>query len=107
MTSAAAPITTPTPSPPTAANPVLVGGATMIQMPRRSVTRFFIPLIDVLTLLFCIFLLMPMVRPAEGVSAAHDQERLRQLEEEVARLRKQGQTLTPQEEEELKRLRQL
>ena len=30
----------------------------MIQMPRRSVTRFFIPLIDVLLLLFCIFLLM-------------------------------------------------
>jgi hypothetical protein len=30
----------------------------MIQMPRRSVTRFFIPLIDVLILLFCIFLLM-------------------------------------------------
>ena len=33
----------------------------MIQMPRRSVTRFFIPLIDVLILLFCIFLLMPLV----------------------------------------------
>jgi len=35
----------------------------MIQIPRRSVTRFFIPLIDVLTLLFCIFLLMPLIRP--------------------------------------------
>jgi len=33
----------------------------MIHMPQRSVTRFFIPLIDVLLLLFCIFLLMPMV----------------------------------------------
>jgi benzoyl-CoA reductase/2-hydroxyglutaryl-CoA dehydratase subunit BcrC/BadD/HgdB len=31
----------------------------MIVMPRRSVTRFFIPLIDVLLLLFVIFLLMP------------------------------------------------
>lgn len=30
----------------------------MIHMPRRSVTRFFIPLIDVLILLFCIFLLL-------------------------------------------------
>jgi chromatin segregation and condensation protein Rec8/ScpA/Scc1 (kleisin family) len=30
----------------------------MIQMPKRSVTRFFIPLIDVLILLFCIFLLL-------------------------------------------------
>jgi hypothetical protein len=39
----------------------------VIEMPRRSVTRFFIPLIDVLTLLFCIFLLMPLVKaPAES-----------------------------------------
>ena len=36
----------------------------MIELPRRSVTRFFIPLIDVLTLLFCIYLLMPIVKPA-------------------------------------------
>jgi hypothetical protein len=33
----------------------------VIKLPRRSVTRFFIPLIDVLILLFCIFLLMPFV----------------------------------------------
>ena len=33
----------------------------MIVAPRRSVTRFFVPLIDVLILLFCIFLLMPFV----------------------------------------------
>ncbi len=32
----------------------------MIHMPHRSVTRFFIPLIDVLLLLFGIFLLMPI-----------------------------------------------
>lgn len=39
-------------------------------MPRRSVTRFFIPLIDVLILLFCIFLLMPFVSSTpEGESA--------------------------------------
>ena len=36
----------------------------MIHMPHRSVTRFFIPLIDVLLLMFGIFLLMPMVKPA-------------------------------------------
>jgi hypothetical protein len=45
----------------------------MIQFPRRSVTRFFIPLIDVLTLLFCIFLLMPMVKEsgeAQGPASA-------------------------------------
>ena len=33
----------------------------MILPPRRSVTRFFIPLIDVLILLFCMFLLLPFV----------------------------------------------
>lgn len=37
----------------------------MIHMPRRSVTRFFIPLIDVLLLLFCIFLLMEFDTHAE------------------------------------------
>lgn len=43
----------------------------MIQLPRRSVTRFFIPLIDVLTLLFCIFLLMPFYKaPAEDANPA-------------------------------------
>jgi len=33
----------------------------MIERPKRSVTRFFVPLIDVMILLFCIFLLMPFV----------------------------------------------
>jgi hypothetical protein len=42
----------------------------MIQFPRRSVTRFFIPLIDVLTLLFCIFLLMPMIKPVGEATEA-------------------------------------
>src|SRR5438874_10975682 len=37
----------------------------MIHMPRRSVTRFFIPLIDVLLLLFGIFLLMPIASETE------------------------------------------
>jgi hypothetical protein len=40
----------------------------MITMPRRSVTRFFIPMIDVLTLLFCMFLLMPIIRENELLS---------------------------------------
>jgi hypothetical protein len=43
----------------------------VIKTPRRSVTRFFIPLIDVLILLFCIFLLMPFVSgpPTEAPDA--------------------------------------
>ena len=40
----------------------------MIRPPHRSVTRFFIPLIDVLTLLFCIFLLLPYVTPTDAES---------------------------------------
>jgi hypothetical protein len=40
----------------------------VITMPRRSVTRFFIPMIDVLTLLFCMFLLMPIMRENESLS---------------------------------------
>lgn len=37
----------------------------MIEMPRRSVTRFFIPLIDVMILLFCMFLLLPIFRESD------------------------------------------
>jgi hypothetical protein len=61
----------------------------MIQLPKRSVTRFFIPLIDVLTLLFCIFLLMPMVKSGseaatnspEPAIAPFTAEERRELEE--------------------------
>jgi len=66
----------------------------MIQLPRRSVTRFFIPLIDVLTLLFCIFLLMPVVQPADedqdsAASPADEAARQRKIEmiKELQRLR--------------------
>jgi biopolymer transport protein ExbD len=38
----------------------------MIHMPHRSVTRFFIPLIDVLLLLFSIFLIMPALSEEKG-----------------------------------------
>jgi hypothetical protein len=79
----------------------------MIQMPRRSVTRFFIPLIDVLTLMFCIFLIMPMVKPAEERSAfnalAAREERIRQLEQE---LKKQGKGLNKEQQKELEKLRE-
>jgi DNA repair exonuclease SbcCD ATPase subunit len=46
----------------------------MIQMPHRSVTRFFIPLIDVLLLLFSIFLLMPAFEGAEGKAKKSEEE---------------------------------
>jgi hypothetical protein len=53
----------------------------MIQLPRRSVTRFFIPLIDVLTLLFCIFLILPMIKggtPAGDAAGADSNAATRQ-----------------------------
>lgn len=72
----------------------------MITLPRRSVTRFFIPLIDVLILLFCAFLLMPFSsrvdagakgeerrkRLLELASTRRNEER-RQVDEEIRRLR--------------------
>ena len=54
-------------------------------MPRRSVTRFFIPLIDVLTLLFCIFLMMPVVKKSSEAEAS-DAARSDQLDVREARL---------------------
>src|SRR5437763_5994872 len=82
----------------------------MIRLPRRSVTRFFIPLIDVLLLLFCIFLLMPLVKggnegPADDSEVA-PRDRLRKLEEEVARLRRQVRDTPEDVRAELDKLRQ-
>jgi hypothetical protein len=65
----------------------------MIQFPRRSVTRFFIPLIDVLILLFCIFLLMPMVKPRDEPSA------LEKLSTELAGVQAQRDRLLAEKKE--------
>jgi hypothetical protein len=81
----------------------------MLQMPRRSVTRFFIPMIDVLTLLFCIYLLMPMIgEPGDAAEAARQRERderLRELERELAKKGPEGGELTEQLRAEIERLR--
>ncbi|VTT99473.1 unnamed protein product [Gemmataceae bacterium] len=63
----------------------------MILSPRKSVTRFFIPLIDVLILLFCIFLLMPFVSgpdPVEPGPAAKDKAAEPALPEDVTQLQR-------------------
>src|SRR5689334_13224372 len=79
----------------------------MIQMPRRSVTRFFIPLIDVLTLLFCIFLLMPLVKGSdEDGGATTPQEEIDRLRAEVARLKGEREDTPEQLRKELEQLRQ-
>ncbi len=67
----------------------------MITMPRRSVTRFFIPMIDVLTLLFCMFLLMPVFRQNEVLSQqeAAGQAETDDLKKEISARRKELQDL--------------
>jgi hypothetical protein len=80
----------------------------MIVLPKRSVTRFFIPLIDVLTLMFCIFLLMPVLEKAESSSGADKSAmavQLAQLQDELARIRAQGAD-TRVLQEQLEKLRQ-
>jgi hypothetical protein len=87
----------------------------MIEVPRRSVTRFFIPLIDVLILLFCIYLLLPIVGPpgeaaeggtdpaGEALDAAGKRE-LARLRQEVRELRR-SPSLPEAERQELERIR--
>jgi hypothetical protein len=93
----------------------------MIQFPRRSVTRFFIPLVDVMILLFSMFMLMPIVQKAaeggqEGTerSAEDLHEDKKALERELKRrtdeLKRLQKLVKPQEDlaklkEELERLR--
>jgi hypothetical protein len=76
----------------------------MIRLPQRSVTRFFIPLIDVLTLLFCIFLVLPLADPSAEADPASE-ERLRSLEQEVQQLRQARGEVPERLRAELERLR--
>ncbi len=80
----------------------------MIQLPQRSVTRFFIPLIDVLTLLFCIFLVLPLAKEPDDTSAdvAALEARLRQKEEELEQIRASGRDLPRELRDEIEKLRQ-
>ena len=68
----------------------------MIPTPRHSVTRFFVPMIDVLTLLFCIFLLMPYVKPTEepGEKAAGNVADPAAMRREMDRLRRERDALS-------------
>jgi hypothetical protein len=82
----------------------------MIHMPRRSVTRFFIPLIDVLLLLFCIFLLLPQFKEEEldkkAQSAFELADTVTSLEYEIDRLTREMKKydLLPASKEELESL---
>ena len=79
----------------------------MIRKPHRSVTRFFIPLIDVLILLFCIFLLMPFVsKPDEGANPSEAPPAMRDpsLPDDVEKLQ-QELSIALRRVEELKKQR--
>lgn len=65
----------------------------MIRLPQRSVTRFFIPLIDVLLLLFCVFLLMPL---ANEDDLKRSQDSTQNLTEDVDALEREIQQLREQ-----------
>jgi hypothetical protein len=80
----------------------------MIEMPRRSVTRFFIPLVDVMMLMFCIFLLMPAVQPGKGYKgdpSLGGGDEVARLRREVERLRHEGQGRLQDLQEGLEHLR--
>jgi hypothetical protein len=71
----------------------------MIQMPRRSVTRFFIPLIDVMTLMFCIYLLMPLMKSAGSGEGSAAEENVDQLKAEIEKLKVENAQLKRDREE--------
>ena len=77
----------------------------MLDMPRRSVTRFFIPLIDVLTLLFCVFLVMPLAKSSNEDAAPSTAEELKKLQAELDRLRSIGADEPEKVRKELEELR--
>ncbi len=76
----------------------------MITPPRRSVTRFFIPLIDVLILLFCIFLLMPFVSTPAADDGTKPAAKAPELPTDVAQLQKQLAATQKERDEAQKRL---
>lgn len=77
----------------------------MIEQPHRSVTRFFIPLIDVLILLFCIFLLMPYVQtPEVAPKPPEAPANVEELARDVLALRKERDRLIEERARALDRL---
>jgi hypothetical protein len=76
----------------------------VITPPRRSVTRFFIPLIDVLILLFCIFLLMPFVSTPAADDAGKPEVKAPELPTNVQELQKQLAAAQKERDEAAKRL---
>jgi hypothetical protein len=77
----------------------------MLEMPRRSVTRFFIPLIDVLTLLFCVFLVMPLAKGTGDDPTQNSAEELKKLQAELDRLHGLGADQPEKIRKELEELR--
>src|SRR5919108_4952232 len=81
----------------------------MLRMPQRSVTRFFIPMIDVLTLLFCIYLLMPLAGGPDSAQAElrarEEQFRREQRLRELEHKQKAGEELSEEARKKFEELR--
>jgi hypothetical protein len=84
----------------------------MIRLPRRSVTRFFIPMIDVLTVLFCMFLLMPIIQEnaaisdPDGIDPQKSPDELRSELLELSREQDRAKTILLELEKKQRQLRQ-
>lgn len=67
----------------------------MIEQPKRSITRFFVPMVDVMILLFSIFLLMPVLQHGGEANEGRQTElTLEELLKEHQQLKKEVTTLT-------------
>lgn len=73
----------------------------MIETPKRSVTRFFIPLIDVLILLFGVLIVLPVseqrnaiaVETEDGKSEQVGEQQIRNFKEQIKKLEKELEDL--------------
>jgi biopolymer transport protein ExbD len=79
----------------------------MIERPKRAVTRFFVPLIDVLILLFCIFLLMPFTQVPTEELLINPPDSDQQKKKDTEELPKDVQTLQRELEKARRELSQL
>lgn len=79
----------------------------MITTPRKAVTRFFVPLIDVLILLFCIFLLMPFVSTPPNPDDADSKAKEPPLPTDVKELQDKVKDLSARLKEEERRVKDL
>ena len=78
----------------------------MIEMPNRSVTRFFVPFIDVMMLMFSLFLLLPNVQDETEPEPKQDEKKKESLDR-IKELQKANELLAVEKEDLKNKLTQL